>query len=76
MTLKDSSQFDFLDTLAVASFILGLENLELNIAQEDLDNQTKELDRSLREVVDDIHAHLKRQDELITAIWEKLNEEN
>ena len=76
MNLKDSSQLDFLDALAIVSFGVGLQNLDLNISQENLDNQTQELDRKLREVVDDIHNHLKMQDEKIDAIWEKLNEKN
>ena len=57
MNLKDSSQFDFLDALAIISFCVGLQNLELNISQENLDNQTQELDARLRKVVDDIHNH-------------------
>lgn len=69
----ENGEFTFLDTISILSFYIGLENLELNIAQEDLDNQTKELDRSLREVVDDIHRHLKEQDEKINYIIERLN---
>lgn len=68
MLVKDSNNLDVLDILAIASFLVGMQNLDLNLAQEDLDNQTKELDKSLREVVDNIHKHLKVQDEKIDYI--------
>ena len=69
----ENGELTFLDTISILSFYIGLENLELNITQEDMDKQTKELDRSLREVVDDIHRHLKEQDEKINYIIERLN---
>lgn len=64
----DNGEFTFLDIISIISFCVGLRNLDLNIAQEDLDNQTQELDRKLREVVDDIHKHLKRQDKLLEEL--------
>lgn len=67
---------DLLDSIAIISFLVGLQNLDLNIAQEDLDNQTQELDRRLKTVVDDIHRHLQEQDKKINMIWEKLNEKD
>ena len=73
MRLNESGELTLLDVLSIISFCVGLENLDLNLAQEDLDNQTQELDRRLRMVVDDIHAHLKMQDEKIDRILEELN---
>ena len=67
---------DLLDSIAVISFLVGLQNLDLNIAQEDLDNQTQELDRRLRTVVDNIHSHLQEQDRKIDLILERLNEKD
>ena len=63
-------EWTFIDVLSIMGLCIGLQNLDLNIAQDDLDNQTKELDRSLREVVDDIHRHLQEQDEKINRILE------
>lgn len=65
-----NKELTFIDILSIISFCVGLENLELNIAQEDLDNQTQELDARLRAVVDDIHKHLQAQDEKIDKILE------
>ena len=69
----DNGQFTFLDILNIISFWVGLQNLELNIGQQDLDNQTQELDRRLKAVVDDIHKHLQEQDVQIQEIIEVLN---
>lgn len=71
--MLSDNKYNLLDWITVISFIIGLQNLDLNLAQEDLDNQTKELDKSLREVVDDIHKHLKEQDMKINEIMELLN---
>ena len=76
MLIKDSNNLDVLDILAIASFLVGIQNLDLNLAQEDLDAQTKELDKSLREVVDDIHKHLKEQDAKIDQILEVISNDN
>ena len=65
---------DFIDLLSVISFCVGLQNLDLNISQENLDSQTKELDRELRSVVDEIHEHLKEQDHKLDAILKYLGE--
>ena len=44
-----------------------------NISQENLDNQTQELDAKLHKVVDEIHRHLTVQDEKINKILEVLD---
>ena len=64
----DNGEFTFLDMISIISFCVGLQNLEYNIAQEDLDNQTQELDRRLKEVVDDIHEHLQKQDKILEEL--------
>lgn len=58
----NNGELTFLDMLSIISFCVGLQNLDLNLAQEDLDNQTQELDRRLRDVINDIHRHLQEQD--------------
>ena len=68
-----NGEWTFLDIISLISFCVGLQNLDLNISQENLDNQTHELDASLRKVVDEIHRHLTIQDEKIDKIWEEIN---
>ena len=65
-------EFTFLDILTIMGFCIGLQNLDLNISQENLDNQTQELDARLHKVVDDIHQHLALQDKKIDKILEVL----
>ena len=69
-------EWTFLDVLTLMGFCIGLQNLDLNISQDNLDNQTKELDSKLREVVDDIHQHLKDQDIKIERILEVLSDDS
>ena len=70
----ERGEFTFIDILSIISFWVGLENLELNIAQEDLDNQTQELDKRLRDVVDEIHRHLEEQDLKLDKIIVRLED--
>ena len=57
-----------LDIIALLSFYIGLENLDLNIGQSDLDRQTGELDAKLRDNIKDIHDHLRMQDEKLDKL--------
>ena len=66
------NEMSFIDLVSLISFCVGLQNLDLNISQENLDNQTQELDKRLRSVVDDIHQHLEMQDKKIEQILEEL----
>ena len=63
-----NGEWTFLDIIGLMSFCIGLQNLDLNITQDNLDSQTQELDAKLRAVVDDIHEHLKAQDKKIDNI--------
>lgn len=70
----DNGGWTFLDIITLISFCIALQNLELNIAQEDLDNQTQELDKVLHENVEDIHRHLAVQDEKLNIILKYIKE--
>ena len=76
MRISESGELTLLDILSIISFCVGLQNLDLNLQQEDLDSQTQELDRRLKAVVDDIHKHLKMQDEKINRILEVCDDKN
>lgn len=69
-----------LDILNVLSFIIGLKNLDLNIDQNDMDNQTREIDERANRLVNgaiaEIHQHLEKQDQKINKILEVLQVEN
>lgn len=56
-----NNQFDLLDRLTVASFLLGLANYEENIDQITLQ-------QSLQRVIDELHGHMARQDAKLDQI--------
>lgn len=45
----------FLDAINIASFLIGLQNLQLNITAQDVDNQTQT-------ILDDLHGYLDKQE--------------
>lgn len=71
-----NGQFTALDMLNVLSFYIGLKNLDLNIDQNDMDAQTKQINEEANKLVqsaiDEIHAHLEAQDKKIDQIMELL----
>lgn len=56
-----NNQFDLLDRITIASFLLGLANYEENIDQTTLQ-------QSLQRVVDELHSHMARQDAKLDQI--------
>ena len=74
MNFKDSSQLDILDVLSVLSFLIGVENLEYNISQDDMQKATERLDTALREEVRQIHEHLNEQDLKLNYITSMIRE--
>ena len=73
-----NGELTFIDWISLLSFVIGLENLEMNISQTDLQEETKKLDAAVDNkmhiALSEIHEHLKKQDIKINAIIEMLNE--
>ena len=42
----NGGELTFIDILSIISLYIGLRNLDLNLAQEDLDKQTQDLDHT------------------------------
>lgn len=74
----DFGEFTFLDYITLVSFFIGLENLDLNITQEDMDKQTADLDAhvnaQLHDALTEIHQHLEIQDNKLDKLLELLGE--
>ena len=72
-----NGELTWLDLLNVLSFYIGLKNLDLNIDQNDMDNQTREIGKRASELVNnaiaEIHQHLEKQDQKISLILKKLS---
>lgn len=65
-------QFDFLDALNVASFLLGLENLYENRSQSAQNDVGAANDKQASYLLSEIGKRLDRQDRTLEAILEKL----
>ena len=65
-------ELTFVDMIGLMSFAIGLENLDINITQEDMDAQTADLDARVNAKFDkalsDIHTHLRNQDDKIEEL--------
>lgn len=65
-----------IDILSILSFVIGLKNLDLNIDQNDMNAQTRDIDERANKLVSmaiaEIHAHLEMQDKKMDKIMEVL----
>lgn len=52
----------FMDVINIASFLIGLQNLDLNITANDLDKQTNSILEDLHEYFEKQDKHLLEQD--------------
>ena len=63
--MNEREQLSFIDLLSILSFCIGLMNLDINITQEDVDNQTQIL-------LNELHGHLEMQDNKLDNIIRRL----
>lgn len=78
--MNENGQLDFIDLLSIMSFYIGLLNLDMNISQNDIAEQTTEIDKRvnehLHEILNEIHNHLQEQDIKLSDIQKRLEELN
>ena len=70
--MNENRQLSFLDLLNILSFLIGLENLESNLTQNDKADLQKSLSENAERLLTEIHAHLEKQDEKIEKIMNRL----
>lgn len=70
----DRDNVSFLDILSIMSFVIALQNLDMNITQEDMQESENKINQTLQESVDDIHKHLAIQDEKLSIILKMIGE--
>lgn len=68
----DGRQFDVLDMLGVASFLLGVENLMENRQQSAQNDVNAANDKQASYLLSEIGKRLDRQDRTLEAILDKL----
>ena len=71
---SENRQLTFLDILNVLSFLIGLENLEANLDQNDKADLQHDLTMTAEKLLSEIHAHLESQDVKIDKILKRLED--
>lgn len=61
-------QLDFIDLLSIASFVIGLQNLNENLTQGDKQDLQEELSNKADLLLKEIHSHLEKQDNKLNEI--------
>ena len=64
----DNGSFTFLDLISILSFVIALQNLDLNVTQEDAQNLQRDLAEKSDLLLKEIHGHLEQQDDKINKI--------
>lgn len=72
----DNGEWTFLDLISIASFFVGIENLDMNLTQDDKQDLQRDLSEKSDVILSEIHKHLEEQDKLLKEIWSKLNEKD
>ena len=70
----ESRQLTILDILNVASFLIGVQNLEANLDQNDKADLQHSLTVTAEQLLQEIHAHLEMQDRKLDGIAKRLEE--
>ena len=70
----EQGEFTFIDLLAIASFWVGIENLDLNLTQEDKQDLQQDLADKSEILLREIHTHLEEQDKKLDKIIQRLEE--
>lgn len=63
-----NNKLEMLDVLNIISFVIGMMNLEENLNQNDKQELMNEFNTKTNFLLNDIHQHLKKQDEKINTI--------
>ena len=70
-------EMTFVDMISLMSFAIGLENLDLNVTQNDIEAQTADLDarvnEKIHEMLTEIHTHLRTQDDKLDQIMASIS---
>lgn len=72
----ENGEFTFLDNIAIVSFFIGLLNLEENLTQSDKQELEDVVNRRIDQIIQEVHSHLKAQDEKLDIILERLEDNN
>lgn len=72
----DNGEFTFMDLLSLCSFMIALENLNLNNSQDDKQDLQSELTKKSEDILNEIHEHLNKQDKKLDYILKELENDS
>ena len=72
----DNGEITFLDLLTIAGFLVGIENLNLNATQNDVQAVAQTLAEKTELLLTEIHGHLEEQDRKLKEIMEVIRSED
>ena len=68
----NNGEWTFLDIITIISFCVGLQNLDMNITQEDMQESDHKSAQRADRILSEIHSHLELQDEKLELISKRL----
>lgn len=74
MNSNENRQLTFFDILNVLSLIIGIENLNANLTQNDKQDLQHDLSENVDRLLTEIHGHLEQQDIKIDRIIKRMEE--
>ena len=63
---------NFLDAVALVSFIVGIKNYEENLTQSDKDDIMNHLDQQTKDILEKVQAALEEQNKMLQEILDIL----
>lgn len=67
-----NGEWTFLDLLSLVNFMIGLQNLDMNIDQNDMQDLQHAFNSKLEDTVQEVHQHLESQDSKIDQMLKLL----
>lgn len=61
-------EFTFMDLLGILSFLVGIQNLNENLTQNDKSELQRDLSNQANSILQEVHTHLEEQDKKIDYI--------
>ena len=69
-----NGELTFLDALSLASFLIAIQNLDMNLTQDDKQDIQHQFDQRLSQTMSEVHNHLEIQDDKIDMILKRLED--
>lgn len=68
----NQGQLTFIDIIGIMGYLVGLENLDMNLTQDDKQQLQQDLANKADLLLKQIHSHLEQQDNKIDLILDKI----